>query len=63
LKEGRCFNCQNTGHLAKNCPKKNHEQKKKMSGKELHAYIRSLTKELDEDEKDELMKEMEETGF
>ena len=27
MKEGRCFNCKNTGHCSKDCPdKKNHTQ-------------------------------------
>jgi len=64
LKQGKCFKCKKIGHLAKECPERNYEQtKKKMGGKELHAYIRSLTEELDEEEKDELTKNFEETGF
>jgi hypothetical protein len=65
MKEGKCFNCRNSGHLAKDCPRKkqNYEQKKKMGGKELHTYIRGLMKEMDEDEKETFLTEAEESGF
>ena len=68
MKEGRCFKCKNTGHRANKCPndddeKKKKEQKKKMNGKELHGHIRALFKEMTEEEKEEFMKEAEESGF
>ena len=65
MKEGRCFNCRKTGHLAKECPQKKnkYEQKKKMNGKELYTHIRGLMKDMDEDEKETFLNEAEEAGF
>ena len=65
MKEGRCFKCEEPGHVAKDCPKKEkkQEQKKKMDGKQLHAHIRGLFKEMTEEEKEEFMNEAEATGF
>ena len=68
MKKGRCFKCKNTGHRANKCPndndeKKKKEQKKRMNGKELHGHIRSLFKDMTEEEKEEFMKEAEESGF
>ena len=67
MKEGRCFKCKNTGHRANKCPnndnEKKKEQKKRMNGKELHGHIRALFKDMTEEEKEEFMKEAEESGF
>ena len=38
-------------------------QKKKMSGKELYTHIRSLTTQMDEEEKEKFLNEAEEEGF
>jgi hypothetical protein len=70
MKEGRCFRCKGIGHRANECPdhhptdqKKKEEPKKKMGGKDLHAHIRSLFKDMTEEEKEEFMKAAEESGF
>ena len=65
MKEGRCFKCKKTGHMGKDCPtnERKNEEKKKMDGKMMYAHVRSLMKELDEDEKEEFMKEAEDAGF
>ena len=62
MKEGRCFCCKKTRHLAKDCPNKG-KQKKKWEGKKLYTHIRSLYQEMDEEEREEFMKQAEETGF
>jgi Zinc knuckle len=70
LKEGKCFRCRRTGHRANECPKDNDEKKKgkevskkKMNGRELHAHVRALFKEMTEEDRDEFLKGAEEAGF
>jgi Zinc knuckle len=70
LKEGKCFRCRRTGHRANECPKNNNEKKKgkevpkkKMNGRELHAHVRALFKEMMEEDRDEFLKGAEEAGF
>ena len=74
MKAGKCFYCEEHGHMAKECPKKKGKQreeppkyeeptKKSKKGKELYAHIRSLSKDLDEEEYKVLMEEAEGSGF
>jgi Zinc knuckle len=70
MKEGRCFKCRNMEHQANECPedddnkKKGKEvPKKKMNGRELHAHIWALFKEMTEEDRDELLKGAKEAGF
>jgi Zinc knuckle len=70
MKEGRCFKCRNTGHQANKCPEENNDKKKgkevpkkKMNGRELHAHVRALFKEMTEKNRDEFLKGAEEAGF
>jgi Zinc knuckle len=69
MKEGRCFKCRNTGHWANKCPEENNDKKgkevpkKKMNGRELHAHVRALFKEMTEEDRDEFLKDAEEAGF
>jgi hypothetical protein len=70
MKEGRCFKCKNMGHRANECPKDNNNNKKgkevpkkKMHGRELHAHVRALFKEMTEEDRNEFLKGAEEAGF
>jgi Zinc knuckle len=69
IKEGRCFKCRNMGHQANECPEDDDKKKgkevpkKKMNGRELHAHIRALFKEMTKEDRDEFLKGAEEVGF
>ena len=65
MKEGRCFNCKEAGHISKDCPKKKKrtEEKKVFGGKELHTYIHGMIKEMTEEEKEKFYAEAEDSGF
>jgi Zinc knuckle len=70
MKEGRCFRCRNTGHRANKCPKDDDNKKKgkevpkkKMNGRELHAHVWALLKEMTEEDRDEFLKGAKEAGF
>jgi Zinc knuckle len=70
MKEGRCFKCRNTGHQANECPKDDNDKKKgkevpkkKMNGRELHAHVRALFKEMTKEDRDEFLKGAEEAGL
>jgi hypothetical protein len=69
MKEGRCFKFRNTGHQANECPEDDNKKKgkevpkKKMNGRELHAHVRTLFKEMTEEDRDEFLKGAKEVGF
>lgn len=70
-KTAKCYNCQRTGHIAKNCkdPKRPREGNTsgppKMKGKDLVHHIRSLVDQMDPEDADVFQKmwEDEEKGF
>ena len=70
MKEGKCFQCKKSRHLAKDCPnkedwddKKRENSKKKWEGKKLYSFIRNIYQEMDNNKKEEFMKQAKEAGF
>jgi hypothetical protein len=65
MRKGLCFVCRKPGHISKDCPdrKKSTNAPKKMNGKELLAHIRSLTMDMDAEEKEKFYDEAEKEGF
>ena len=68
MKKGLCFRCEKPGHIGKNCPdgqgrKLPSDGPKKMNAKELCAYIRSITAQLDEGERKKFYDELKKEGF
>jgi Zinc knuckle len=70
MKEGRCFKCRNTGHWANKCSEDDNNKKKgkevpkkKMNGRELHAHVWALSKEMTEEDRDKFLKGAKEAGF
>ena len=72
MRKGLCFGCGKHGHLNRDCPDKKKTTKvymptpstsKKMNAKELYAHIRSLTAQMDDEEKERFYDEAEKEGF
>ena len=67
MRSGLCFGCKKPGHISQNCPNKNQKDmpppNKKMMGKELHAHIRALMAQMEEEEVTEFFKEADNQGF
>ena len=68
MKEGKCFRCRKAGHLSRDCPEKQggqkkEEPKKKMDGKQLHAHVRAIFKEMTPEDCNQFLEEAEKTGF
>ena len=69
MKKGACFRCKKTGHLSKDCPTKNkttgttQEVQKKMTPKEMYKHIRSLTTQLNDEEKQNFSKKLKKRVF
>src|SRR5271168_4606125 len=79
MKEGKCFICRQTGHMAKDHKKNDSSQKqwkeeapkyeqveapkKKWEGNALYAHVRSMIAELDTEEKEKFGNGAEDSGF
>ena len=76
MKKGLCFNCNKPGHISRFCPDKRKATSstssppsyapnppKKMNPKEFIAHIRSITAEMDPEEREEFLNEAEKEGF
>ena len=79
MKDGKCFICRQTGHMARDHKKNDFAQnqkredapkyerveapKKKWEGNALYAHVRSMIAELDTDEKEKFWEGAEDLGF
>ena len=75
MRKGLCFGCGKHGHLNRDCPEKKKATRaytpihstssapKKMDAKELYAHIRSLTAQMDDEEKERFYDKAEKEGF
>jgi hypothetical protein len=71
MQEERCFKCRNTRHRANKCPKDENDKKKKakeepqkkMNGRELHAHMQALFKDMTDKDREEFLKGAKEAGF
>jgi hypothetical protein len=69
MRVGLCFRCKKPGHVSRYRPNQNRTPPpqqappKKMKGKELHAHVRALMAQMEEDDVDEFLKESGEQGF
>jgi hypothetical protein len=69
MKKGLCFGCKEPGHISRNCPKKNQGRtpppppQKKWKGKELHAHIKALVAQMEDDDVNTFFEESAKEGF
>ena len=66
MRKGACFICKETGYLAQDHRKqmeKGNDLLQKMKGKELHAHVRALLAQMEEDDKEEFFADARRSGF
>ena len=70
MRKGLCFGCKEPGHISRNCPKKNQGRtpppplpQKKWKGKELHAHIKALIAQMEDDDANTFFEEAAKEGF
>ena len=67
MRKGLCFGCKEPGHISRNCPKKNQGRtpppQKKWKGKELHAHIKALIVQMEDDDANTFFEEAAKEGF
>ena len=75
MRKGLCFKCEKPGHRANDpefhpenqrggyIPLKRPMEKPKMTGKQLHAHVRTLMAQMEEKDKEEFFKDAADEGF
>ena len=70
MKKGKCFQWEKSGHLAKDCSdkdnqddRKKEELKKKWEEKKLYPFIQNIYHDMENEEKEEFIKQAKKAGF
>lgn len=71
MRRGACFICKMIGHLSRDCLNKKKKYvppqalntTQKMKGKELHAHVRALLAQMEEEDKNEFFDDAAKEGF
>ena len=68
MRKGICFGCKEPRHISRNCPKKNQgptppPPQKKWKGKELHAHIKALVTQMEDEDANTFFEEAAKEGF